>query len=357
MIARAWLMALLLLALPASAQDVFTVGPVAVDATAQSAAAAREQARVEGQRRAFRQLLERLTPADQHRQLPRADDATSGSALQDFSVANEKSSATRYLADLTFRFRPEPVRRLLRDSNIPFAETPSKPVVALPVFTDGGNTVLWDSPNPWRDAWANRRQQGGLVPVVVPTGDLADLSAIDAEQALAGDPTSLGKITALHGGGDALVTHMRRAGSALEVTTTRHGSAGALRNATQRVAGNPGEGETDVMARAVEAVARDVEEAWKRETVLRLGGPEASLAVVVPAADLAEWVAVRDQLASIAAVRRVDIATMTRSEVRLDLKYVGDPGQLRTALAQRDLVLTEGEPYWTLRSRGGARRP
>jgi hypothetical protein len=43
--------------------------------------------------------------------------------------------------------------------------------------------------------------------------------------------------------------------------------------------------------------------------------------------------------------------------VRLDLKYVGDPAQLRTALAQRDLVLAEGEPYWTLRPRGGARRP
>jgi hypothetical protein len=104
-------------------------------------------------------------------------------------------------------------------------------------------------------------------------------------------------------------------------------------------------------------VARDVEEAWKRETVLRLGGPEASLAVVVPAANLADWVAVRDRLASIAAVRRIEIAAMTRSEVRLDLRYVGDPAQLRTALAQRDLVLAEGQPYWTLSPRGGARRP
>src|SRR5690242_18732180 len=68
--------------------DVFAV-TVPVDKTAKSAVAAREEARTDGERRAFRQLLERLTlPAD-HGRLPRVDGATLTAMVQDISVANE----------------------------------------------------------------------------------------------------------------------------------------------------------------------------------------------------------------------------------------------------------------------------
>ena len=42
---------------------------------------------------------------------------------------------------------------------------------------------------------------------------------------------------------------------------------------------------------------------------------------------------------------------------RVEIRYVGDPGQLRLALAQRDLDLEGGEPDWVLqrRSAGEAR--
>jgi hypothetical protein len=224
------------------------------------------------------------------------------------------------------------------------------------VFSADSTTVLWDSPNPWRDAWANRKVEGTLVPTIVPVGEIADLSAIDAPQALAGETAALEKISALYGGGDVVVTHAKERDGAIEVTTTRYGSAGALRNVQQTTRPNPGEKEDAVMARAIDAVARELDEAWKRDNLLRVG-PEASLTVIVPTSGLSDWVAVRERLIGIAAIRRVDVAAVSRSEVRLDLKYVGDPAQLRLALAQRDLVLAQGEPYWTLRQRGGAARP
>ena len=46
------------------------------------------------------------------------------------------------------------------------------------------------------------------------------------------------------------------------------------------------------------------------------------------------------------------IVALNRNEARLDLVYVGDPAQLKLALAQRDLDLQEGDPNWTLRPRG-----
>jgi hypothetical protein len=356
MIARVIFAAMLLLALPARAAEVFTVGPVAVDATGKSAAEAREQARVAGQRQAFERLIERLTLASDRARVPRADDAMLNNLVQDFAVANERSSAVRYLADLTFRFRPDAVRRLLRGASVPFAETPSKPLVVLAVLVAEGDPVLWDSPNPWRDAWANRRGQSGLVQFVVPTGDLSDLAAVDAPQAIAGDTAAFEQIAGLHGNGDVLVSIARaRDGGAFETVTTRYGAGGGPQGASQTWRPSQGESQEDLLARAAEGVAAAVEEIWKRENLLRFG-QEATLAVAVPVQSVEDWVAVRERLSGIAAIQRADLVALGRNEARLELRYVGDPAQLKLALAQRDLVLDEGSPGWILRRRGATQK-
>lgn len=357
MIARAIFAAVLLLAIPARAADVFTIGPVPVDATGKSAAAAREQARVEGQRQAFQLLLERITLPSDRARVPHLDSSALNNLVQDFAVANERSSAVRYLADLTFRFRAEEVRRLLRGAGVPFAETVSKPVVVLPVFLGEGDPVLWDSPNPWRDAWANRRAPAGLVPFVVPTGDLSDLSAVDAGQAVAGDEAAFSRIAQLHGGGDVLVTAARVRGQGVfETITTRYGTGGGPQRLVQTWRAGEGEDETALFARAVEGVAAAVEETWKRENLLHFG-QEGTLSVAVPLGSIEDWIAVRDRLAGLAAVRRADLVALNRSEARLELRYLGDPAQLKLALAQRDLVLDESGTGWVLRRRGSPQTP
>jgi hypothetical protein len=338
--------------------EVFSVS-VPVDATAASAAQARDTARADGQRRAFRQLLERLTPAAEWRRLPRVDDATLTNMVIDFEVANERSSAVRYLADYTFRFRPDEVRRLLRDNAIPFAETPSKPVVVLPVLIAGEKPVLWEAPSAWRTAW-NSVKSDGLVPLAVPPGDPGDRAAIDAPQALAAAPDALAAIAQKYGADDAVVASATLRGDgearALELGAKRFGAGqpGTVASGTYRA--TPGESEADFLVRVAGVVAREIEEAWKKETVLRFG-EEGHLLVAVPVNALADWVAVRERLAGVAAIRRVDILSLSGELVSLELHFVGDPSQLRLALAQRDLVLTAGEPQWTLRRRGGAPAP
>ena len=102
----------LALPVPARAQgmDVFEVRDVAVDVTAETAAQAREQAHAEGQAGAFRTLLERLTLRIEHEGLPKLKADEIASYIKDFSVADEKTSSVRYLARLTFHFKPKEVR-------------------------------------------------------------------------------------------------------------------------------------------------------------------------------------------------------------------------------------------------------
>ena len=117
--------------------------------------------------------------------------------VESFEVANERMSAVRYVADYTFHFRPSKVRRLVRVVEPAAAESAGKSageaegkasaesgnraIVVLPVYKDGGDIALWDDPNAWRAAWAQRSAGPGPARLILPLGDAKDLAAIDAE--------------------------------------------------------------------------------------------------------------------------------------------------------------------------------
>jgi hypothetical protein len=344
-----------LLTLPALAQtrssSAYTVSNVSVDATAQSAAQARDIARADGERRAFRTLLERLTSKQDWGRLPKVTDADLFGLVQDFEVTSERSSTVRYLATLTYRFRAEPVRRLLRDRGIAFAETPSKPVVVLPVLAAGNRTVLWDDPNPWRAAWSRLPRGEGLVPMQVPSGDLAAVQAIDTQQALKGDKDALAAIGRHYDNADVLVAQASLSGGGdqrtLQLTATRYSAGFSDQNWVSSIKSEPKESDEEFFARGVAAVVADASEAWKKAT-LQHAGEEAALTAVVRMTSLRDWVVVRDRLQGVPAIQRATLLSLSRDGARVEIHYVGDPQQLQLVMSQRDLVLAQGDADWTL---------
>src|ERR1700691_5689046 len=95
--------AVALLALAASpamadGRDVYTVADVPVDATAANAHAARDQARADGEQRAYQMLLDRLTLAADRTHLPPPSQDTLDNLVAGFAVAGEHVSSVRYIA-------------------------------------------------------------------------------------------------------------------------------------------------------------------------------------------------------------------------------------------------------------------
>jgi len=64
--------------------------------------------------------------------------------------------------------------------------------------------------------------------------------------------------------------------------------------------------------------------------------------------NLRDWVLVRDRLQNAPAVQRLVLLSLTPEAARIEIHYVGDPQQLQLVLSQRDLVLAQGDPDWTL---------
>ncbi|MHA1599074.1 MAG: DUF2066 domain-containing protein [Alphaproteobacteria bacterium] len=354
----ALLVALFVFPGPVVAQEprVFEVRDVAVDVTAASTNAARHKALALGEKTAFNRLLDRLTMRIDKSRLPDFDAAEIAAYVQDFEVAEEKRSAVRYLARLNYRFKAEDVRRLLIDLAIPFAETPSKTVLVLPVYQIAGTLLLWDEPNPWRDAWSGRDELFSLVPTILPKGDLADIATIGPEQAVNGDDARLSAIAGRYNAGDTVVAQailiLDRGRPDLEVYVTRYGTAQVEQTVVKSFASGEGESIPQLLGRAAAELTRQIEDNWKRDNLLQFGR-RAVVAVKIPIDGLQDWLKIRQRLADVAVVRRTDLVILSLDEVRVNLHYLGEAEQLSLALEQADLEIEREGDGWILRMKSG----
>lgn len=323
----------------------YVVADVPVDATAESSVQARESARSQGVHKAFRQLLERLTAKTDWARLPQPSDDAINNLMQDFEVKDEHSSSVRYLASYTYRFSPNGVRKLLRDAHLNVTELASKPVVIVPAIQAGGSTRLWDDPNPWLAAWSASDGKAGLVPWILPSGDLADVQAFDVPDVAKPTPEHLQALSKNYDGGDVVVALAVPGNNGLDVTVSRYSPDGASDPVTVQVPG--GKPDAALFAAGVAAAEKALEDKWKGLT-LGGGDQETILAINVPITGAADWGAVRDRLTRIPFVRGSQIDLFARTEVHLRIRVRGDANLLRIGFAQQDLVFTPGDPLATL---------
>ena len=345
----------------ADAARLFEVNGIQVDITASSANQARDMAQAEGVKKSFLALLQRLTLNAYHDRLPDMDRRQIIELLQDFEVAEEKASSVRYISKLNYRYRADAIRDLLDANQIPFAETESKPVVVLPVYQAAGALLLWDDPNPWRAAWQERPSEvGGLVPTILPMGDLADMRTIGAEQAIEGDTQRLEEVAAKYGAGDVVVVHgilrMDSYGGfpELEVYMTRFGFALQEHTVVKSFSANPGEDIESLLARAAIQLTVQIEDNLKQDNLIKFAEP-ALLPLVVPVSNLNDWIKVRDRLNGVAVVRKSEVTLISRRAVNVTINYIGDAEQLALSLDQADLVLWDEAGNWYMGLRKEAR--
>jgi hypothetical protein len=346
----------------AQADDVYTVRQVPVDATAQTAAQARAKALIDGQRRALQRVFDRVALGDDAARLPKPNDRGVESLVQAIEVDRERTSKVRYLAELTVRFKPDALRELLRQSNVRFAETRGKPMLVLPVYQDATGLLLWDDANPWRQAWNAVPTGDGLVPVIVPIGDLTDAEAIDAKAAIEGDTEKLGIIAARYRAGEVIVATARLVEDldaktqSIEIATVRHGSASDTVTPGAPAAGPqapPMPLDTPAaieqrLAAAARTLAKQIEDDWKRANLMSFDGEQQQLALSLPLQGIADLVEARRRLSELPSIQRVEVSALTPRVARLTLTFSGGTPQLQAALAEKNMALIPQPPDWLL---------
>lgn len=346
---------LLLLALlgaqPALA-DVFTVR-VQAEAEGANADEAKAKAVQAAQVEAWQRLLRRIVVDEDLPGAPPMTVVEIQPLLASMEVVNETLKKKKYSGELAFKFNPDTVRSYLSGRGLRFTETPARPVVVLPVLGEGEGAVLWQDPNPWRLAWANHWGSDGLVPLVVPLGELEDVAAADAPEALAGDAKALANLAGHYGTGDSLVAQAlvtgdpAKGGAALMVKATGYGAV-ASQPFSLTFQQAPKEAEAAFYARAVEAVAARLESDWKRANAFYYG-TQSSLPVTVVIGALQDWLLARQVLEGSPLVVKVQVLSLSRSAASIVVSHRGTVEQLALWLAQQDLILQQGVGGWELR--------
>ncbi|BDW96639.1 hypothetical protein MACH10_23240 [Thalassospira tepidiphila] len=347
-----------IMAFPAAAQDIFTVSGVHVDERAETAAAARERALEIGQRKAFEEVVARLTLPEDRAGLATPETSVITNMVRDFGVSNEKTSSVRYIADMTVRFKDDELRRFLRFRDISFAELQSKPVMIVPVYRTNNFVNLWDDPNPWRDVWARNIATSGLVPIKAPIGDLTDISTVSAEQAESGSMERLSQLAKRYGADVAVVASAEvsgpEGGETVDVSVTRYEPNGAPQIFGVQEKTQAGETLKETLVRAAKSVQEQLADGWKRANLINYstGG---NLMVFIPITGLADWAGIENKLIGLPVVRNSRVIAMSKREVQVSIEYVGSANQLQTALNQQNLSLSRMGELWFIQPSGADR--
>ena len=325
--------------------EPYVVRGIKVDMTAETAAAARELAVAGAEKEALRRLLTRLTGSD-----ATADRMDAAQLVQGIEVQEERASPVRYVGTLAVRFIPSAIRQALARSGIAFSDTPSLPVLILPLVVDQRGPVLWGVETPWRQAWNTSAPNGagGLVPIIAPLGDLADVGDVSEADALAADPAALTAIARRYGATSVVVATLAgqaRSGSPLSVDLTRVTAGTELPPVRQQI---DVPADTDPYAQAVRTVRAFLDADWRQATEVA-PGPESSLIALVPVSGLGDWLEIRRRLAVIPQVTGAAVVSLSRRQGELDLRFRGDTERLRAVLLERQLILDDtGAGGWLL---------
>jgi hypothetical protein len=73
------------------------------------------------------------------------------------------------------------------------------------------------------------------------------------------------------------------------------------------------------------------------------------VAAIFPITSLAEWVDAKRRLVKVAVIENVELVIFSRTEVRLNIHFIGEVDQLKLALAQTDMVLKKDTGMWVLK--------
>ena len=343
-----------LLPVAAQAQEsLFTVEGVSVDVTADNAIQARDEAFAKAQGDAFKILAERMLTASELESFTAPEASTISPMISDYEVTNEKLSAVRYIGTYTFRFQEKAVRRYFAGSGATYTDMASKPLLILPFYQSGADMLLWKPENVWMKAWHKTESLGTLVPLVVPIGDLADVSDIDDQEAFSYEDRRMDRMMRRYNAQEAVIVvaapdeNMRLirhasepATGSMTVNLYRTDRNGPEHAQQMVVSAHEGENFGQMLDRAVKQIQKALREDWKQKTVVSQNTQKQTIQARVRFNNFNEWAETQRALKSVVGIEDVTLVSLSPREARVELIYSGTQNRLNMALRQADMTLS-----------------
>lgn len=313
----------------------FDVDRVSVSAEAETAVAARTQALQAGQEEAFKRLTAQLVAPEYHPEELSLEPADVLNMVQDVSVRDERTTATRYMASISVRFNSEAVQRFFADKKVPYlSEMPPKSVV-VPIFMPfAGQTLIFDEANPLYHAFKNRSADGTLYSVVVPLGDAEDIAGVaNGETQTAFFEALMKKYRAAQ----VLVVIMRPDGGDYLVQARVYPEKeDGIPEIAFQTAALPTQAQS--AEAAVEQLMTRLDTQWRSLKTNRFEISD-EFTLIMPLVSLDQWYADYQRLKALDFLTRVEMRALREDQVVVLLGFKGSESALLRRLQQRGLAV------------------
>ena len=351
---------LVLLLLPVQAggpieTSIFAVQGVDVDVTSTDATVARNQALMDVQVKAFFILVERLgSPelAAKAREKLKPDDIAP--YLRSLSIEQETSAPGRYIGKFTVRFLPKKMLSFFEGYGVRVPSRQAEPILILPVWRGADANKMWEE-NIWHKAWIDLNGEQGIVPLIVPLGDLEDTETLSVEDALNEDPVKLEAIRKRYGAPSLLVAQAQpKEDGGLHVYISGETRLGKV---TFNKIFKAEDGLAESAApNAVAKFQEMLQETYKTreakiaaaELSARNANRKQAMAVAVPFSSPREWNAIRSRILTTPNVLGVDLSTLSVEGAVIKLSFSRSLEDLQGNLQRTGLKLSQYGSTWVI---------
>jgi Uncharacterized protein conserved in bacteria (DUF2066) len=337
--------------------SIFAVQGVAVDVTDTDATTAKNVALRDAQVKAFVQLAEKLGNPEFALEMAKLDSKDVVPLLKSLSIEEESTSPGRYIGKLTVRFLPEKIKALYGRYGITVSSKQSNPVLVVPIWTGQTGPQLWET-NIWRTAWLNLHAEQAMIPLIIPLGDDADVTAMTAEDVVKGDPVKLEALRrrydvkamvlafaepAADGGIHARLSGVSELGKinfdkvyTADVATPEASAALAVSRFQT------------VMTEKFKSNAAKVAAAADAEKQAKAANASQSIPVAIPFGSPSEWNGIRSRILSTPGVIGVDVSTLSGDGAVVRLMFVGQVDSMKSSFEATGLQLNRVGGSWVI---------
>ncbi|PCI87338.1 MAG: hypothetical protein COB24_06870 [Hyphomicrobiales bacterium] len=343
-IIRTLMVLICLTALPSAsfADDVYDVANIKVDATGKDGSAAKAEALAIAESKAVVILFERILSPDQKTlALNQLDSETRSLLVKGFSVKNEQSSGTQYIAEITIKFRRTAVQQYLNGLGASYSDVQSSVSLLVPILTDAnGHSVIWSAVNGWSDALASYDIRNSLIPLKIATVAEAGLLATEQEIIDRNQNAIFQLASAAGESAETVFAHL----TLTEQIATLNVSGLINYSQSYSLANGP----EAVYQTAAADFLRALESQW-RDSNISSKPRLAEIKALVVFGSLDQWIALRARLGQIGAIDKFDTDAMTSDGAFINIQHKGSVQDLSAGLARQGLTLIDLGGYFEIR--------
>lgn len=325
------------------ANELYIVRGIAVDVSDVSAVVARQKAIREAQILGFYRLLRRITLQQDHDRLPRPSFEDVQPMIDSIEIEDEKTSSTRYLANITINFNQDALREFLSSKNIGFLEVSPPTTLVLPLYFDGTERSLWRDTNSWWSAWRNLNPNFLSISYLLPLADLEDRSILPVNAI--DDTSRLARLARRYEADRILIAQMRPDNTRVDVDV-----------AVYRILPENSEVQrfaqfnfvTANMDKAVEDITTQIEQNWKKRSIQARDAPS-TFRLRAGFESIQEWTQIRKQLETASYIRTLQVEEMNIRNAWLQIGFNGNGKTLVDGLRRNGFLVSQESNIWTLR--------